>query len=84
MIGLYGKHADFEEKMNSITQKNREPEWYFGQTIHIISGPFVDFSGEIYEIHRVEKKLRVYVNFTGRKTPVELDFNQVETIDQTD
>lgn len=60
------------------------PEWFFGQKIRIISGPFVDFTGEIYEIHMNEKKLRVYVDFMGRKTPVELDFSQVESMDKAD
>jgi transcriptional antiterminator NusG len=70
--------------MNSITQKAPEPEWYLGQIVHIIAGPFVDFTCEIYEIHRDEKKLRVHVDFIGRKTPVELDFVQVEAIDEVD
>jgi transcriptional antiterminator NusG len=70
--------------MNHITHKTPEPEWGLGQTVHIIAGPFVDFTGEIYEIRAEEKKLRVKVDLFGRKTPVELDFSQIEAIDEAD
>jgi len=58
--------------------------WHIGQIVHIISGPFVDFIGEIYEIRAEEKKLRVKIDFMGRKTPVELNFLQIEEIDESD
>jgi len=60
------------------------PEWHIGQTIHIIDGPFIDFTGEIYEIRAEQKKLRVKIDLFGRKTPVELEFSQVEAIDAVD
>ncbi|HNO01358.1 MAG TPA: KOW motif-containing protein [Chitinophagales bacterium] len=44
----------------------------------ITDGPFNDFTGTIEEIMEDKKKLRVVVKIFGRKTPVELNFMQVE------
>jgi transcription termination/antitermination protein NusG len=49
-----------------------------GQTVRIIDGPFVDFSGAVDEINTEKGKVKVLVSFFGRETPVELDFLQVE------
>jgi transcriptional antiterminator NusG len=49
-----------------------------GQKVRIIDGPFSDFMGIVEEIDIDRAKVRVYVSFFGRETPVELDFLQVE------
>lgn len=49
-----------------------------GETVRIIDGPFNDFLGNIEEIYEEKKKLKVNVKIFGRKTPVELNFMQVE------
>lgn len=49
-----------------------------GETVKIIDGPFNDFLGNIEEIYEEKKKLKVNVKIFGRKTPVELNFMQVE------
>ncbi len=49
-----------------------------GETIKIIDGPFVNFTGVIEELNEEKKKLKVIVKILGRKTPVELSFMQVE------
>ncbi len=51
-----------------------------GQTVRIIDGPFVDFSGQVDEINTEKGKVKVLVSFFGRETPVELDFLQVERL----
>lgn len=48
-----------------------------GDTVTVIAGPFVNFSGTINEINLERGKLRVNVSMFGRETPVELDFDQV-------
>lgn len=49
-----------------------------GESVKITDGPFNDFIGTIEEILEDKKKLRVTVKIFGRKTPVELNFMQVE------
>jgi transcriptional antiterminator NusG len=49
-----------------------------GQKVRITDGPFADFMGTVNEIDMDKAKVRVFVSFFGRETPVELDFLQVE------
>jgi len=49
-----------------------------GQKVRITDGPFADFMGTVSEIDMDRAKVRVYVSFFGRETPVELDFLQVD------
>ena len=49
-----------------------------GEFIKVTDGPFSGFSGIIEEVLEDKKKLRIMVKILGRKTPLELNFNQVE------
>ncbi|MDZ7690309.1 MAG: KOW motif-containing protein [Balneolaceae bacterium] len=49
-----------------------------GDIVKVIDGPFKDFDGTIQEVNTDKLKLRVLVSIFGRKTPVEVDVNQVE------
>jgi transcriptional antiterminator NusG len=49
-----------------------------GQKVRITDGPFADFMGTVNDIDMDKAKVRVFVSFFGRETPVELDFLQVE------
>ncbi|HQB69646.1 MAG TPA: KOW motif-containing protein, partial [Paludibacteraceae bacterium] len=49
-----------------------------GESVKITEGPFDGFSGTIEEVHDEKKKLKVIVKIFGRRTPVELNFSQVE------
>lgn len=49
-----------------------------GETVKVIDGPFNTFSGVIEEINEEKKKLKVMVKIFGRKTPLELNYMQVE------
>ncbi|KPP96168.1 MAG: transcriptional antiterminator NusG [Bacteroidetes bacterium HLUCCA01] len=52
-----------------------------GDLIKVIDGPFKDFDGTVEEVYPDKLKLRVLVSIFGRKTPVEVDVNQVENVD---
>jgi transcriptional antiterminator NusG len=49
-----------------------------GDPVKVIDGPFNNFSGFVREVNASKQKLKVEVSIFGRKTPVELDFSQVE------
>jgi transcriptional antiterminator NusG len=49
-----------------------------GETVKVIDGPFNNFTGVIEEINEEKKKLKVMVKIFGRKTPLELNYMQVE------
>ena len=49
-----------------------------GKDVKVIDGPFNGFSGLIEEINEDKRKLLVMVKIFGRKTPLELNFMQVE------
>jgi len=48
------------------------------ETVKVIDGPFSGFSGVIEEVNAMKRKLTVTVKIFGRKTPLELNFTQVE------
>ncbi len=49
-----------------------------GDPVKVTDGPFNNFSGFVQEISPEKLKVKVMVSIFGRKTPVELDFSQVE------
>jgi len=48
-----------------------------GESVKVISGPFVNFSGEIEDVNLDKGKVTVRISMFGRETPVELDFDQI-------
>ena len=52
--------------------------YHIGDPVKVISGPFNNFNGVIQEVHEEKMKVKVMDSIFGRKTPVELDFSQVE------
>lgn len=53
-------------------------QYYVGETVKVIFGPFNGFHGIIEEVNTEKKKLKVMVKIFGRKTPLELGYMQVE------
>lgn len=49
-----------------------------GEAVKVVEGPFNNFTGFVQDVNEEKMKLKVMVSIFGRKTPVELDFNQVE------
>lgn len=52
--------------------------YYVGEAVKVTDGPFNGFTGEIEEVNEERKKLKVMVKVFGRKTPLELNYMQVE------
>lgn len=51
-----------------------------GETVKVVDGPFNGFDGIIEVIHEDKRKLEVMVKIFGRKTPLELNYMQVDKI----
>ncbi|MDY3548116.1 transcription termination/antitermination protein NusG [Riemerella anatipestifer] len=49
-----------------------------GESVKVIDGPFNGFNGTVEKILEDKKKLEVMVLIFGRKTPLELNYMQVE------
>ena len=64
---------DIDESQVVVDIKYKE-----GDLVKVIDGPFKEFDGTVQEVNADKLKLRVLVSIFGRKTPVEVDINQVE------
>lgn len=51
-----------------------------GEMISIIGGPFNEFKATIEEINNEKSKVKVSVSIFGRKTPVDLNMDQIQKI----
>ena len=67
-----------EQVSDSEDTEKPKVKFDLGETIKINDGPFLNFSGVIEEIEPDKGKLKVTVDIFGRKTPVELEYWQVE------
>jgi transcriptional antiterminator NusG len=75
-----------DEEVARMTQQIKEgavkpkPKIRFeeGESVRVISGPFVNFSGFVDEVLPEKEKVRVMVQVFGRATPVVLDYMTVE------
>ncbi|GAB5522016.1 MAG: transcription termination/antitermination protein NusG [Rhodothermales bacterium] len=67
-------------KMDEAREMGEQPEIPFkvGDAVKVIDGPFNNFTGFIEEVYPDKMKVKVMVSIFGRKTPLELDYLQVE------
>jgi len=89
VTGFVGGNTPFpipDDEVFKITRRMEEgaekprPKVLFevGETVRVIDGPFLNFSGVVEDVKPDKGKLRVTVTIFGRATPVELEFMQVE------
>lgn len=70
---ILGKVDELVESEGTITTN-----YIVGDSVKVINGPFNGFNGIIEEVMDDKKKIKVTVKIFGRKTPVELNFGEVE------
>ena len=64
----------------AFADENINIPFVIGETVKVIDGPFNSFHADIESIDEQKKKLKLIVKIFGRKTPLELNFMQVEKI----
>jgi len=67
------------DEMANITEDSVN-DYLVGEVVKVVSGPFSGFTGEIEEVDREKKKLKISVKIFDRKTPLELENSQVERV----
>jgi transcription termination/antitermination protein NusG len=70
ILGKVDELSESEETLNV--------PYVVGESVKVIDGPFNSFTGVIEEVNEEKKKLKVIVKIFGRKTPLELNYMQVE------
>ncbi len=74
--------AEVRKLIGKIEEKREveviEVPFKVGDAVKVTDGPFNNFTGFVQEVSEEKMKLKVMVSIFGRKTPVELDFSQVE------
>ena len=71
------------DRLFGITDRdNASPSFSFfpGDPVKVTTGPFSDFEGVVQKVAEGGVKLTIEVTVFGRKTPVELNSNQVELL----
>ena len=68
--------GDLQEEPTSGTRRI----FRLGDTVRIVSGPFVSFSGKVEGINQAKALLKVKVAIYGRDNPIKLNFSEVEKV----
>ena len=74
--------ADTEAEIASLGVEKREVlvTYQVGDNVRITDGALESFLGTVEEIDLDRSKVRVVVSMFGRETPVELELDQVEPV----
>lgn len=72
--------TDDEVARLGVETKTIEVSYDIGDSVKIIDGPLEGFIGVVEEIETDKNCVRVTVSMFGRETPVELELDQVESV----
>ena len=71
-----------EEALNmGIETRTVTVDYQVGDSVKVLDGPLENFIGVVEEISMERQIVKVMVSMFGRETPVELELNQVETLE---
>lgn len=65
---------------STVEKPKAKAEFSVGDQVRVVSGPLVDYTGEVAEVNAEQSKLKVMLSIFGRETPTELGFEQVKKI----
>ena len=83
-VGPNGKPVPLtEQELANLGVEKKEVvvDYTVGDTVHITDGPLENFSGVVEEIEPEKNRVSVMVSMFGRETPVEMELDQVETLE---
>ncbi|MCR5553274.1 MAG: transcription termination/antitermination protein NusG [bacterium] len=72
--------TDDEIRKMRLEKVNIDIDVKAGDDIKILSGPLEGFAGKVISVDKESQKCRVNVEMFGRQTPVDVDFDRIETI----
>ena len=75
-------HTEEEVYRLGVETKIVEINYQLNDTVRIIDGPLEDFIGIVDELDVDKNYVRVTISMFGRETPVELELNQVELVEE--
>ena len=71
---------EMDDELAGKPTRKRSQTFRLGDTVRIVSGPFVSFKGKIEGINQGKAILKVKVAIYGRDDPIKLNFTDVEKI----
>jgi len=69
-----------DDELQGRPNRRRRQTFRLGDTVRILSGPFVSFTGKIEGINQDKALLKVKVAIYGRNQPIKLNFSDVENV----
>ena len=69
-----------DDELQERPNGRKRQTFRLGDTVRILSGPFVSFTGKIEGINQDKALLKVKVAIYGRNKPIKLNFSDVERV----